>query len=212
MPAYVNQPVAGAAAFLLGDSHTLGAFGSELRSRLQAAGASSDTRAVVGWHISEATASLTQTPIPVGAVLVLVALGHNDWGGPPTAVERAADRLAALIEQQAPTARLVWVGPPKTRKSDARKATEGIAAALARRPRWTFLDSRPITSSLPTGADGMHFGTVAGAAWASAICTALALGDAAQKAKNSDAGKWVVGVLGGGLLIGGLLLAARRRR
>jgi len=202
--------------YLIGDSHTVGGFGGELRTRLALAGRRVQTLAVVGWHISDASAALEARPLDAldaGAIaLVVVALGHNDWGGPPSAVQRSAERLAALVEQQAPTARLVWVGPPKTLKSDGRKATEGIAAALAVRPRWTWVDSRPITGSLPTGADGILFGAVAGAAWAAAVWTALALGDAAKKASSSSAGRWVVGVLGGGLLLGTLLLARGRRR
>lgn len=191
----------GARVAVMGDSHTHGAFGAELRTDLQR-------------HLEEGGGTITSfTGVPSASVqnflsgtdtragsqtfhtpsvdkvlqdrpdVLVVALGSNQLGN---SVEGNKAQIRGLLDKaDAAGAKVMWVGPPNMRgygnnlqggAPEARfyQALNEVNAErkAAGRPGMGILDSRPSTSEGGTS-DGVHFSGAAARTWADSISSQL---------------------------------------
>ncbi len=185
----------GTKVLMIGDSHTVGAFGTELDKQLRTTGAQVATYGASGssatqWANGGTTSSgyvergangqVVQPPwnqqhsIPKLEDLIakekpgviIVNLGANFRGGDPTSQVRSLGEIAKKHG-----IKLIWVGPPKTREDSGNDSSikafdQKMAAAMA--PYGTYIASDPFTPTY-SGGDGLHYGTEAGKKWAQGI-------------------------------------------
>lgn len=174
---------------LIGDSHTVGSYGSELERLLKARGDTVTRIAHVGASAGDYLtgkyaseyATLRNKPFDV----VVIALGTNDAAASDhIAPSKTAERIKALADGL--TSRATWyVGPPSFSSNAARtynpafagppgsgkdlntraaKVFDAVAPAFGDRA----IDSRPSTLAFVKQTD-IHFGPQGGAAWAKAV-------------------------------------------
>lgn len=182
----------GTRVLMIGDSHTVGAFGTELDAKLRSTGAQVATYGASGssatqwanggttrsgWVARGANGQLEQPPwnqphqIPKLEDLIarekpgviIVNLGANFRGGDPTSQVRSLGEIAKKHG-----IKLIWVGPPKTREDSSNDSAikafdQKMAAAMA--PYGTYIASDPFTPTY-SGSDGLHYGSEAGKKWA----------------------------------------------
>ncbi len=185
----------GTKVLMIGDSHTVGAFGTELDSKLRNTGAQVATYGASGssasqwanggttssgWVARGANGQVEQPPwnqphqIPKLEELIakekpgviIVNLGANFRGGDPTSQVRSLGEIAKRHG-----IKLIWVGPPKTREDSSNDSSikafdQKMAAAMA--PYGTYIASDPFTPTY-SGSDGLHYGTEAGKKWADGV-------------------------------------------
>ena len=187
----------------IGDSHLVGAYGTELDRLLRTTGASVETVGSAGsspswwldghattagfaalhadgtterppWQVSHATPKLAGL-LPTD--MLIASLGANLRGSSPDAVKKAVQSLVAVTNGT----KIVWVGPPNTRATAA-SPTSDVAFYDALRdavtPHGTFVDSRVFTPTYAsTDASGIHYtgaeGTKIAKAWANGVFEAI---------------------------------------
>ncbi len=179
----------------IGDSHTVGIYGTELDRLLRAAGATVETYGSSGsapswwidghpttmgwvarhadgtvdapsnWKAPHPTPKLGELVATFRPSVVIISLGANLRPGGPTKVRELVEIAASG------GAKVFWVGPPNTAKTAADPASDETfyAALKAAAGGAAFIDSRPFTPSY-AGTDGLHFsgsdGSVIAKAWA----------------------------------------------
>ncbi len=185
----------GTRVLMIGDSHTVGAFGAELDAKLRSTGAQVATYGASGssatqwanggttrsgWVARGANGQVEQPPwnqphaIPKleeliareKPGLIIVNLGANFRNGDPTSQVRSLGEVAKKHG-----IKLIWVGPPKTREdsgddSAIKAFDQKMAAAMA--PYGTYIPSDPFTPTY-SGSDGLHYGSEAGKKWAQGV-------------------------------------------
>ena len=190
-PAGVHLPIGpGTRVLMIGDSHTVGSFGTEMDRLLRTTGADVETYGSAGsspswwisgrpthagfvarhadgsvdlpaWNAPHATPSLRDLVSQRRADVIIVNLGANMRGASKESLQREVDGISKVA--QAAGSRLIWVGPPRTR------ADMGDASPMSRfshdlraavEPHGTYVDSAPFTHYV--GADGIHYSGQAG--------------------------------------------------
>lgn len=189
----------GTKVLMIGDSHTVGTFGTELDQKLRSTGAQVETYGASGSSASQwvnggttssgfvarhADGSVQQPPwnsrqsVPKLEELIaknkpdviIVNLGANFRGGDPTAQVRS---LGEVVKKYG--IKLIWVGPPKTREDSSNSSSiqafdQKMASAIA--PYGTYIASDPFTPSY-SGGDGIHYsgsqGNQIARSWADSI-------------------------------------------
>jgi hypothetical protein len=172
--------LAGKRVLLVGDSHTVGTYGSALEAMLKAAGATVQRIAHVGARAADYlgkgkyAAELARAKGPFD--IAIVSLGTNDAAFLPTNRDKLAGQMQAILAaSKAPTT--WWVGAPSFHP----KAASTYNAAFA---KWNLTDrakvvwdnvsrvfgDRAIDARDPTLAfvnpKDIHLGTSGGRAWA----------------------------------------------
>lgn len=185
----------GTKVLMIGDSHTVGAFGTELDQKLRSTGAQVATYGASGssatqwanggttrsgWVERGANGQVSQPPwnqphqIPRLEELIakekpgviIVNLGANFRGGDPTSQVRSLGEIAKKHG-----IKLIWIGPPKTREDSGNDSSikafdQKMAAAMA--PYGTYIASDPFTPTY-SGSDGLHYDSAAGKRWADGV-------------------------------------------
>lgn len=185
----------GTKVLMIGDSHTVGAFGTELDKQLRSTGAQVATYGASGssatqWANGGTTSSGFVTRGADGSVqqppwnsrqsiprleeliarekpgVIIVNLGANFRNGDPSSQVRSLGEIAKRHG-----IKLIWVGPPKTREDSGNDSSikafdQKMAAAMA--PYGTYIASDPFTPTY-SGSDGLHYGADAGKKWAQGI-------------------------------------------
>lgn len=191
---------AGSKVLMIGDSHSVGTFGTELDKQLRSAGAQVQTYAASGSSANSwlnggttrsgfvARGSVSEQPpwnqphnIPKLADLiaqhkpdvVIVNLGANFRSDPSQ-----ARRLAEVCKRAG--TRVIWVGPPKTREDSSdggarlRQFDESMKQALS--GVGEYISSAEFTPQY-AGGDGLHYNGAEGnriaTSWAGGIAKAL---------------------------------------
>ncbi len=175
------QPVAFGSSdvLLLGDSHTVGAFGRVLDGLLRktgrvttlARGGISAHQWLTGEGLSygywdrfadgtESRGQVAETPrIDVllaaeAPATVVVALGANLMGAPGEFIRESTEGLALALSGRP----CFWIGPPHARAASDAERERVIQAILAGiGGRCAFIDSRPHARYPDSGGDGVHF-------------------------------------------------------
>jgi lysophospholipase L1-like esterase len=162
----------------IGDSHTVGTFGTELEKMLEAKGANVTKEAAVGtsanhWlnggHGAKSLQSLTQKEKPD---VILINLGANFRKSGPKAIEDAA-KLAKVAKETG--AQVIWIGPPTTREDQSnpsllKKFDEDLKKAVS--PYATYVSSAPFTPQYK-GSDGIHLSNDVAKQWAQGVAGAI---------------------------------------
>lgn len=181
-------------ALLLGDSHTVGAYGQALATDLaamfpdlQAVPLAVEGKGVQYWV--DRLASQSPPYDPASLALVMVTLGtndywrdHDDWAG-------SVAELAAVVGEWSPTARLVWISAPVLETGDVTWQVPVLEDMLP--DRWTIVDSLALTPDLTRAADGIHYPGASGQAWAQRVVDVLVSADGGTS--RSTAKWWAVG-------------------
>ncbi|GMU57184.1 MAG: hypothetical protein AMXMBFR33_63300 [Candidatus Xenobia bacterium] len=173
----------GTKVLMIGDSHTVGTFGTELDRQLRSTGAQVETYGASGssatqWANGGTTSSGFVARHANGSVeqpqwnsrqsiprledliarnkpdVIIVNLGANFRSGDPSAQVKSLGEIAKRHN-----IKLIWVGPPKTRQDSSNSAgieafDQKMAAAMA--PYGTYIASDPFTPSY-SGGDGVHY-------------------------------------------------------
>lgn len=191
----------GTRVLVIGDSHTVGTYGAELDRLLRATGARVETRGSAGsspswwltgrptrcgfvarhadgsvdeppWNAPHATPLIRDLLGPEGVDLLIVSLGANMRKASSDVIR--GEVLSFLDVASRSAARIIWVGPPRTRADmDDPRAMAAFAASLRAlvEPRATYIDSAAFTAY--AGRDGIHYsgpdGTRVARAWARRI-------------------------------------------
>jgi RNase H-fold protein (predicted Holliday junction resolvase) len=164
----------GATVVLVGDSHTVGAFGSELERLLKATGASIVRSAEKGTAVKQWLGRLPQLLKKHAPNIVIVALGANMRGYPyPRATSAQVTKLIAVIRKERPGAALYWIGPPRKR-SDTTATLTAFNAILKNGlgSSARFVDSSPHTPKYE-GGDGEHYAPAPAKRWAKGVFVEL---------------------------------------
>lgn len=162
----------------IGDSHTVGAFGTELQHLLESKGAQVHKEAAVGTSAGQWVRG-GQGAKPIEQLLkeqkydvVLINLGANFRKGGPGAFNDVK-KLAEAAKNSG--AQVIWVGPPTTREDQGnpgalQKFDEEMKAALA--PYGTYISSAPFTPTYK-GPDGIHLDSDVAKKWAQGVAGAI---------------------------------------
>ncbi len=188
----------GQKVLMIGDSHSVGAFGQQLDKQLRGAGAQVETYAASGssanswlnggttnsgWLAKHQNGTTEQPPwnqahqIPKLQDLiaknkpdvVIINLGANFRSDPSQA------RKLAEVCKQAGT-RVIWIGPPKTRQDGAdggaklKQFDESMKQALSGLAE--YLSSADFTPNYE-GGDGLHYSSGAATNWANGVAKKL---------------------------------------
>jgi len=197
-------PASAGTVLFVGDSHSVGPFGSTLDGLLRAAGHNTATYASCGsiaqWWVSAKPTTCgyyfrgldgaeekgLKAPTPVFSDLlaavkpdaVIVELGAN-YGGNPSDDFAVAD-MAAMVEKiKAAGAACYWVTKPDSRKSPEQTPRILALTAKAVGGYCRIFDSTKVTAYPAEGGDGIHYSSAAGRpiaeAWAKAVSAWLEL-------------------------------------
>jgi hypothetical protein len=164
----------GATVLLVGDSHTVGAFGSELERLLKATGASIVRSAEKGTAVKQWLGRLPPLLKKHAPSIVIVALGANMRDYPyPRATSAQVTKLIAVIRKERPGAALYWIGPPRKR-SDTTATLVAFNAILKNGlgSSARFVDSSPHTPKYE-GGDGEHYAPTPAKRWAKGVFVEL---------------------------------------
>lgn len=176
---------AGSNVLVIGDSHTIGTFGTQLDKDLRSTGARVETYGSSGsspswwingtttnsgysarhadgsvdqppWNQPHATPKLSDLIAKQRPDTIIVNLGANMRGASAQEIERQVSSLAKMAKESG--ARLIWVGPPKTREdmsnpSSVNRFNAAMRDAVA--PYGTYLSSSEYTRY--AGGDGIHY-------------------------------------------------------
>ena len=173
-----------ATRWLIGDSHSEG-----MQGYARAAGWG--VVAHRGWSTySYAKGGGANLPDVTGADVIVVALGSND--GDATALPSSMRTVVGQLREQAPDARIFWVGPPDVTRSDlvpkmarVRATQQDVAGELG----VTWVDAVPFTGT-GRASDGLHYtiGTGYKAFWRGIDGAAGAAGTTAEPGLVSSSG------------------------
>lgn len=140
----------------IGDSH-VEFLGPTLGARTESRG---------GWRASQYAAA---TDWDVGRVgVVYVVLGTNDTFDSPDTIADSMGVIVDRIRTQAPSADIIWVGPPDLNELRQTDATAEIQRIKCASMHIQWIDSRPIATGEHTP-EGIHFTTEGYAIWARGI-------------------------------------------
>jgi len=221
--------LAGKRILLVGDSHTVGTYGTALEAALKAAGATVQRIAHVGARAADylgkgkyaAELGAAKKPFDIA----VVSLGTNDAAFLPTNKGKLASQMQAILDASgAPTT--WWVGPPsfhptaaktynaafaKWNLTDRAQAVwDEVSAAFGRRA----IDAREATFAFVNPKD-IHLGKDGGKAWAKLVAQTLGGGalPSVRPSADPDAGSGisVTTVAVGLAVVGAALLLLRRR-
>jgi lysophospholipase L1-like esterase len=203
--------VAGKRILLIGDSHTVGGYGSTLASLLQQAGAKVTRVAHVGAtaadYLTGKYAAEFRTAARQGADILVISLGTNDAAASDYMPVRQSIQNMRSIDSAVGAPVTFWVGPPAFNAEAAQKYNpvfarkdlnaraaelweEGAAVFKARAidPREVtrpFVESRGPAENPPRG--DIHLGPLGGKAWAQLVLDRVSSGS-----DVSDAGRPVI--------------------
>jgi lysophospholipase L1-like esterase len=168
------EPAARGPILLIGDSHTHGAFGTELTRLLAERGARVERHAKIGSAVKYWLPRIPELLRARRPATVVIALGANLRDYPSASGTSAQIRqLVGLIRREAPGARLVWIGPPR-RRGDTDATLQRVAAIVRAGldAKTTWIDSAPHTPEY-RGADGVHYAEATAKDWARGVATQL---------------------------------------
>lgn len=164
----------GRRVLLVGDSHTHGAFGIELARLITAAGGTVQREAKIGSAVNYWLPRLPELLRTHSPDVVIVALGANMRGYPSASgTSRWIRRAVEAIARERPSARRIWIGPPRERKD-----SDATLAAFDRIIRDGLDgDTRFVASDRHTpayvGRDGVHYDAGPARAWAQGVFAEL---------------------------------------
>jgi hypothetical protein len=165
----------GTPLLLVGDSHTYGPFGKELERLLVASGARVVREAKIGSAVKYWWPRLPALLRKYRPEVVIVGLGANmrDY---PSAKGTSAQiqRTVALIRKELPSARIVWIGPPR-RRGDTGESLSRFNGILTKglSGQALFIDSLPYTPRY-VGRDGVHYAAAPARDWARRVFARIA--------------------------------------
>ncbi len=164
----------GRRVLLVGDSHTDGAFGIELTRLITAAGGTVQREAKVGSAVNHWLPLLPGLLRSHSPDVVIIALGANMRGYPSASgTSRWIRRAVEAVARERPSARRIWIGPPRERKD-----SDATLAAFDRIIRNGLdADTRFVASDRHTpryvGRDGVHYDAGPARAWAQGVFAEL---------------------------------------
>ncbi|MBF0548832.1 MAG: LysM peptidoglycan-binding domain-containing protein [Candidatus Riflebacteria bacterium] len=181
----------GTRVLLIGDSHTVGIYGTSLDQKLRTTGGKIRTIGVAGsspswwlngtvtkcgyffkdengaedrpadWRTPRKTPILSEQINEFKPTMIIISLGANLVGSSEQGVRNQCNGL--LNVAQTSGASIVWVGPPQSRDmAKTNKVCEDLKKSLL--PPIFFIDSRPMTHYPATGGDGIHYSGSEGSA------------------------------------------------
>lgn len=171
----------------IGDSHSVGIYGSELDRLLRATGASVRSVGVSGsspswwwrgtvtksgyvdrkvdgskdqpkdWRTPRATPSYAKLLQDVQPDLVIISLGANMLGASAGTIKKDCGRL--ISEARNAGAEVIWVGPPDARSASSNQTRAKFYTAMADvvNGQATLIDARKFTKYPSSGGDGVHY-------------------------------------------------------
>lgn len=159
----------------LGDSHTVGNYGQELERLIEGTGSTVDRQAKVGVNPSYFRSQVADLIRRDNPDTIVVSLGANMRGASQAQIDREVKGLEQAIRDAGSSARIVWVGPPRTRE-DMQNGGSALAAFDAKLraaigPNSSYQSSADLTSY--RGSDGIHYETAAAREWARRVFAAL---------------------------------------
>jgi lysophospholipase L1-like esterase len=160
----------GVRVLLFGDSHTHGPFGRELERLLKGTGAGVVRTAVIGSAVKNWLPRVSALLREHRPTVVIVALGANMRTYPSVSGTSAQiAELVRAIRKEIPTARIVWIGPPREAKdTDAALARFNGIVRQGLDHTVRFVDSARHTPRYE-GADGVHYAERAANDWARGV-------------------------------------------
>ncbi len=187
---------------VIGDSHTVGSYGSNLHQLLKSTGAKVRSYAVVSttakqWadnnykgyssmkFIDEKGVSsfsvekkgLAPLKTEFQPNIIIITLGTNMIDG-----SRHLSEAKTLAEMAAYGATCYWVGPPKTTATDLKDQLVPFINKLEKmvEPFCTFINSVPLSDADKLSKDGIHYTPAGGKEWATNAFNKLNLGEAKE--------------------------------
>ena len=170
---------------MIGDSHTVGEYGQNLKSQLESLGNVVIKRGVggtgihnwvVGQYDGDAFDNLQTLITSHNPTTVIISLGTNNYGDASADIERNARQLISVIPAGI---RCFWVGPPEVRENpsasggitnaDVDKVYGALNSGVTR--KCTLVDSRLYTdkNSPEFSSDGVHLTGNAAITWAGGV-------------------------------------------
>lgn len=174
-PSGTTNIAAGTKVLLVGDSHTHMGFGKHLAQLLESGGARVVRQAKVGSAVKYWLPLLPGLLREHAPALVIIALGANMRGYPSaTGTSAQIRKLVSLVKTERPSARLIWIGPPRENKDTEQTLQRFNTIIRAGLDKDTvFIDSAPHTPKYQ-GGDGVHYADGAAKQWARGVFTELA--------------------------------------
>lgn len=186
-PAAATPVTSGTRVLLIGDSHSVGVYGSELDKLFRQTGASVRSVGSSGaspswfwnntvtksgyvdrradgskdqpkdWRTPRATPAFRKLLNEHHPELVVISLGANMLGASRSVIERDCGRL--VDEARNAGARVFWVGPPDARSSATNSKRDTFYSIISQclNGRATVIDSRRFTKYPASGGDGVHY-------------------------------------------------------
>jgi hypothetical protein len=177
----------GSRVLMIGDSHTVGAYGNEMDRLLRSTGATVESYGSAGssasWWMNgtdtrsgfvhrAADGSVDRpdwrephdTPLLADLIrehrpdTLVVSLGGNMRGASPERIRQQVDELAAVARENG--VRLVWIGSPERRADDTDPAEYQRFLGTLREavaPHGRFIDSSAHSDYRGLGGDGIHY-------------------------------------------------------
>lgn len=174
-PSGTATVAAGTKVLLVGDSHTHAGFGKQLAQLLESSGARVVRQAKIGSAVKYWIPLLPGLLREHQPALVIVALGANMRGYPSaTGTSAQIRKLVALVRAERPSARLIWIGPPREKKDTEQTLQRFNTIIRAGLDQDTvFVDSAPFTPTYQ-GSDGVHYADGAAKQWARGVFAQMA--------------------------------------
>ena len=174
-PSGGTKVAAGTKVLLVGDSHTYGGFGKELAQLLTTAGSSVVRESKIGTAVKYWLPLLPGLLRQHSPEVVIIALGANMRGYPSaTGTSAQIRRIVALVKTERPTARVIWIGPPREAKdTDVTLAKFNTIIRNGLDASTTFIDSAPYTP-VYRGGDGVHYNDATAKQWARGVFNQMA--------------------------------------
>jgi hypothetical protein len=177
----------GTKVLAIGDSHSVGIYGTELDKLLRATGASVRSVGVSGsspswwwngtvtksgyvdrkadgskdqpkdWRSPRATPAYSKLLQEHQPDMVIISLGANMLGSSASKIQSDCGRL--ITEARNAGAQVVWVGPPDARSAERNKMRGDFYQTMASvaNGQATLIDSRKFTKYPASGGDGTHY-------------------------------------------------------
>jgi hypothetical protein len=185
-----------ATILFIGDSHSVGTFGTTLESLLnqnnkvirKAIEGTGITAWINGQHSDQSFDSFSKLIQDSSPNTVIIALGTNLFGSDQSTISSKANQLIQTIPQ---STKCIWVGPPqvsdshqRVKQSDINKVHQALQESAT--SKCTLIDSRTLAPGTKTGSGGLHFSGQAAKDWAQGVFNQINNNQQEQKSQQKQ--------------------------
>lgn len=186
-PFFITAAVGAENVLVLGDSHSVGSFGSAFYKALGKHRPGTNVVLEASWgsspndwmqgkggpHYLHRGVDGVRTQKPAGSIptmkslmdkhkpaMTVIALGSNLYKASAQWIRQTVEQMEA--QATASGGPCIWVGPPDMRERGGEDAKELVKTIRATLKKCTFIDSLPLTSYPAKGGDGIHYDYLGG--------------------------------------------------